>query len=90
MVKEIFGDWYKSTEDTFYIKLAEITEDNSSNVPQATRSRPSTIGVATGPPSTLDKSDGRGSGRIGVHITPTKKRRIMIGKLTNHLEQDWR
>ena len=63
--------------------------DNTIDTPQRTRGRVNPIAVATWPPSTLDIVDGRLASGTGVHLTRTKKRRIMGGELTNYMHQDW-
>ena len=68
VVKGILGDGYNSTEDTFYTKLVEKMVENSLDTPQTTRIRTYLLGVITGPPSTLDTSDGRVSDGIGVQF----------------------
>ena len=89
VVKGILGDRYEPNESEFYTKLAEEMIDNSLDTAQTTRSRTSHIVFATGPQSKLDTTDGRVSSGIGVHLTPTKKRRCMNGKQTNYLQQNW-
>ena len=89
VVKGILGDMYSNTEDTFYTKLAEEMIGNTLDQAQRTRARTSPIRDASGPPSTLHTSDGRVSSGVGVHLTPTKKRRKIHGKMTNYMQQDW-
>ena len=89
VVKGILGDRYDPNESEFYTKLAEEMIDNSLDTTHTTRSRTSHLQFATGPPSTLDTLDGRVSSGIGVHLTPTKKRRCMRGEKTNYLQQAW-
>ena len=86
---EIMGKRNKDTEDIFYTKLAEQMIDNTLDTPHRTRRRAQPIGAAAGPPSTLDTADGRVSSGVGVHLTPTKKRQMMKGQLTNYMQQDW-
>ena len=63
--------------------------DNSLNVPHGTRICTSNLSFATRLPSTLDTTYVYVSSGIGAHLTLTKKRQCMRGKLMNYLQQDW-
>ena len=89
VTKGILGERYEATESTFYTKLAEEMIENTLDEAHSTRSRTSNIGVLDGPPSCLDTIDGRVASGVGIHLTPTKKRRMKEGKLTNYIQQDW-
>ena len=39
--------------------------------------------------SNLDTRDGYVASGVGVHLTPTKKRRCVNGERTNFIQQDW-
>ena len=41
------------------------------------------------PPSENVEADGHVSSGIGIHLTPTKKKRKHKGELTKYLEQHW-
>ena len=86
---EIMGERDKDTEDVFYTKVAEQMIDNTLDTLHRTRRRSQPIGVVAGSLPTLDTDDGWVSSGIGVHLTPTKKRRIMKGQLTKYMQQDW-
>ena len=88
VVKIILGNWYKDTEDTLYTNFAKEMVENSIDPPQRKTSRTYKSSVATGLPSTLDIMDYQASSRIGVHLTPTKKRRPMKAQLTNYMRHN--
>ena len=89
VTKEILGERYEATESTFYTKLAEEMIENTIDEAHSTRSRTSNLRVPDGPPSCLDTIDGRVASGVGIHLTPTKKRRMTKGKLTNYIQQEW-
>ena len=75
VVKGILGSRLNDSEDDFYTKLAEGMIDNKMDESQRTRIRPSNLKDATWGISLLDTHDGRVSSGVGVHITPTKKKK---------------
>ena len=73
VAKRILGERCKSTESTFYTKLAEEIIENTLDEAHSTRRRMSYIGVLDGPPSFLDRIDKRVASGVGIHLIPTKK-----------------
>jgi len=70
-------------ENQFYEGLAAECIDNKFDDAYNTRTR-----MADGS-SELDTRDGRVASGVGVHLTPTKKRRCSKGVKTNYIQQDW-
>ena len=56
---------------------------------QKTRGRTSNLRDTTWRISLLDTHDGRVSSGVGVHLTPTNKKRKNKGHCTNYMQQDW-
>ena len=70
-------------ENQFYEGLAAECIDNKFDDVYNTRTR-----MVDGS-SELDTRDGRVASGVGVHLTPTKKRRCSKGVKTNYIQQDW-
>lgn len=82
----ILGDKNEELEKEFYESLTEEMIDNKFDEVHNTRKRrlEESDGV-----SNLDTRDGYVASGVGVHLTPTKKRRCVKGELTNYIQQDW-
>ena len=79
----ILGDENDKLENEFYEGLAAEMIDNKFDDTYNTRRR-----MADGS-SELDTRDGRVASGVGVHLTPTKKRRCSKGVKLNYIQQDW-
>ena len=79
----ILGDENDELENKFYEGLAAEMIDNKFDDTYNTRRR-----MADGS-SELDTRDGRVASGVGVHLTPTKKRRCSKGVKLNYIQQDW-
>ena len=79
----VLKDRCDETEDEFYLKLAEEMIDNTLDGGYVTRN------TSTPPqplPHTPVQPDGHVPSGVGIHLTPTKKRRKQKGELTKYLE----
>ena len=89
VVKGILGSRLNDSEDDFCTKLAEEMIDNKMDESQRTRSRTSNLRDTTWGISLLNTHAGRVSSGVGVHLTPTNKKRKNKGHYKNYMQQDW-
>ena len=81
----ILRDRCDEGEEDFYEALAGEMIDNNMDT-YGTRNT-STANVQA--PATFVEADGHVASGIGIHLTPTKKRRKQKGEVTKYLQQDW-
>jgi len=83
----VLGEQCEETENDFYTLLADEMITNTLDEGRRMRNR---YGSPTNEsPTRLIGTDGRINSGIGVHLTPTRKRRKMGGEVTKFLSQDW-
>ena len=82
----ILGDKNDGLEKDFYEGLAGEMIDNKIDDVYNTRIRTQRT---TDGSSILDIRDGCVASGVGVHLTPTKKKRYVKGDQTNYIQQDW-
>ena len=85
VVKGILGSRLNDSEDDFYTKLAEEMIENTMDEAQRERCRTSNLRDKTWGISLLDTHDGRVSSGVGLHLTPTNKKRKNKGNCTNYM-----
>ena len=82
----VLQDRCNESEYDFYARLADEMIDNNLDQGYGTRN---TSNSNASPTSTIVEPIGNLSSGVGIHLTPTKKRRKMKGEITKFLQQDW-